>query len=145
VALIRVVPDFYRSQYVQCPDGPVLTGLQHLQSAAADAIHGGRNTPTLRYSNFISRARGQLARRSPRVAQPSAQSRPRDLSSVATPGPWHTLNVGLASEARSTGDTRGEGGSEATLPKVESSRNELGTTMTGQRLGLTSAKPRRSS
>jgi Protein of unknown function (DUF4038)/Putative collagen-binding domain of a collagenase len=37
----------------------------------------------------------------------------------------HPLKVGLASEARSTGDTFGEGGSEATLPKVESSRNEI--------------------
>jgi len=63
-----------------------------------------RGTPTLRYPNLTFRAPTQLVRRSHRSMMHAAQSRPRDLSSVATPPrPWHALNVGLASEARSTG------------------------------------------
>ena len=37
------------------------------------------------------------------------------LSSVANPRHWHALNVGLASEPRSTGGTLGEGGSTSTI------------------------------
>jgi hypothetical protein len=38
---------------------------------------------------------------------------PGDLSSGADPGPWHALNVGVRVDQLSTGDTLGEGGSEA--------------------------------
>ena len=77
----------------------------------------GCNSDLAQYSNTPShtfRARAQLVRGSQRSIMNAAQGRPRDLSSVATTlDPDTPLNVGLASEARSTGGALGEGGSEA--------------------------------